>query len=197
MLIGQDIWQRVFTARSDRVAAWGGTAAGAYCLVYAVAGAVIGMATKTLHPRLADADQAFAAIVQHALPAGVSVASDRVAVAVLGVLSMALACLLGDVIAALTVAYDLLVGGLLIPVLGGLVWRRGNLQGALASMVAGGSTVLTFMVADGLLANEPIYYGLLAGLVAYVVVSLATRPTEEAVVEAWRRRLAGETRTVR
>ncbi len=59
-------------------------------------------------------------------------------------------------------------------------------------MVAGGSTVLTFMVVDGLLANEPIYYGLLAGLVAYVVVSLATRPTEEAVVEAWRRRLAGE-----
>ncbi|MEU3192893.1 sodium:solute symporter [Streptomyces sp. NPDC006992] len=244
MLIGQDIWQRVFTARSDRVAAWGGTAAGAYCLVYAVAGAVIGMATKTLHPRLADADQAFAAVVQHALPAGVKglvlaaalsammstasgaliasatvahndvwvrlrrlagrrsgdpapqesdgVASDRAAVAVLGVVSMALACLLGDVIAALTVAYDLLVGGLLIPVLGGLVWRRGNLQGALASMVAGGTTVVTFMVTDGLLANEPIYYGLLAGLVAYVVVSLATRPTEEAVVEAWRRRLAGE-----
>ncbi|MFE9392490.1 sodium:solute symporter [Streptomyces sp. NPDC006784] len=245
MLIGQDIWQRVFTARSDRVAAWGGTAAGAYCLVYAVAGAVIGMATKTLHPRLADADQAFAAIVQHALPAGVKglvlaaalsammstasgaliasatvahhdvwvrlrrlvrprsgdpapgeesggVAADRVAVAVLGVVSMALACLLGDVIAALTVAYDLLVGGLLIPVLGGLVWRRGNLQGALASMVAGGSTVIAFMVSDGLLANEPIYYGLLAGLVAYVVVSLATRPTEEAVVDAWRRRLAGE-----
>ncbi|AKA04008.1 sodium:solute symporter [Streptomyces noursei ZPM] len=35
MLIGQDIWQRVFTARSDRVARLGGTAAGTYCLVYA------------------------------------------------------------------------------------------------------------------------------------------------------------------
>ena len=27
MLIGQDIWQRVFTARSPKVAKWGGTAA--------------------------------------------------------------------------------------------------------------------------------------------------------------------------
>ncbi|WP_326693107.1 sodium:solute symporter [Streptomyces sp. NBC_01795] len=245
MLIGQDIWQRVFTARSEKVAVWGGTAAGAFCLVYALAGAFIGMATKVLHPRLASADQAFAAIVKHTLPPGIKglvlaaalsammstasgaliasatvanndiwarlrrlgrhkaeaaadpeesdeVASNRLAIAILGVTSMAIACALGDVMAALTAAYDLLVGGLLIPILGGLVWRRGNLQGALTSMVVGGTTVITFMVTDGLLANEPIYYGLLASLVAYVTVSLVTKPTEEAVVEGWRRRVAGE-----
>ncbi|MGW3649767.1 sodium:solute symporter [Streptomyces sp. NPDC000878] len=245
MLIGQDIWQRVFTARSDRVAAWGGTVAGVYCLVYALAGAVIGMATKTLYPSLAAADQAFATIVQHALPTGVrglvlaaalsammstasgaliasatvanndiwarlsrrtrstangsedskdgdEISANRLAIVVLGVAAMAIACVLGDVIEALTVAYNLLVGGLLVPILGGLLWKRGNLQGAMASMIAGGTTVIAFMVTDGLLANEPIYYGLLAGLVAYVAVSLLTAPTEEAVVEAWHRRLAGE-----
>ncbi|MEU6251069.1 sodium:solute symporter [Streptomyces sp. NPDC047043] len=237
MLIGQDIWQRVFTARSDRVAAWGGTVAGVYCLVYALAGAFIGMATKTLYPNLAAADQAFATIVKHTLPTGIrglvlaaalsammstasgaliasatvanndiwarlrrrtasrdhdEVGSNRLAIAVLGVVSMAIACVLGDVIEALTVAYNLLVGGLLVPILGGLVWRRGNLQGALTAMVAGGATVITLMATDGLLANEPIYYGLLASLVAYVVVSLLTRPTEDTIVEAWRRRLAGE-----
>ncbi|MFF3380804.1 sodium:solute symporter [Streptomyces sp. NPDC002680] len=237
MLIGQDIWQRVFTARSDRVAAWGGTVAGVYCLVYALAGAVIGMATKTLYPSLAAADQAFATIVQHALPTGVrglvlaaalsammstasgaliasatvanndiwarlsrrtaprdhdEISSNRLAIVVLGIAAMAIAVVLSDVIEALTVAYNLLVGGLLVPILGGLLWKRGNLQGAMASMVAGGTTVIAFMVTDGLLANEPIYYGLLAGLVAYVAVSLLTEPTEEAVVEAWHRRLAGE-----
>jgi SSS family solute:Na+ symporter len=108
---------------------------------------------------------------------------------------MPIACALGDVIEALTVAYNLLVGGLLVPILGGLVWRRGNLPGAMASMIAGGLTVITFMVTDGLLANEPIYYGLLAGLTAYVAVSLLTKPTEEAVVQAWHRRLAGEQAT--
>jgi SSS family solute:Na+ symporter len=244
MLIGQDIWQRVFTARSDRVASWGGTVAGVYCLVYALAGAVIGMATKALYPRLPSADDAFATIVRHALPTGIrglvlaaalsammstasgaliasatvanndiwarlrgrtasrvhdaaatehdEIAANRLAIVVLGVTAMGIACVLGDVIEALTVAYNLLVGGLLVPILGGLVWKRGNLPGAMASMIAGGTTVIVLMVTDGLLANEPIYYGLLAGLVAYVTVSLLTRPTEVAVVEAWRRRLAGE-----
>lgn len=245
MLIGQDIWQRVFTARTDKVAAWGGTVAGVYCLVYALAGAVIGMATKVLYPHLGSPDQAFATIVERALPVGIKglvlaaalsammstasgaliasatvanndvwarlrrrghhateaaanaeehdeIRGNRFAIAILGVASMAIACLLGDVLAALTVAYNLLVGGLLVPILGGLLWKRGNMQGALTAMIAGGLTVITLMATHGLLANEPIYYGLLASLAAYVIVSLVTKPTDAAVVEAWRRRLAGK-----
>lgn len=244
MLIGQDIWQRVFTARNDRVATWGGTVAGVYCLVYAVAGSFIGMATKTLYPNLADADNAFATIVKNALPTGIrglvlaaalsammstasgaliasatvanndiwarlrrgfradaasdhptgreEIRSHRIAIVLLGVTAIVIACVLGDVLAALTVAYNLLVGGLLVPILGGLVWRRGNLPGAMAAMVLGGTTVIAFMVTDGLLANQPIYYGLLAAFVSYVAVSLATKPTGQAAVDAWHRRLAGE-----
>ena len=48
LLIGQDVWQRVFTARSPRVAQIGGATAGLYCIVYGVAGAVIGMAARTV-----------------------------------------------------------------------------------------------------------------------------------------------------
>lgn len=243
MLIGQDIWQRVFTARTDRVASWGGTAAGVYCLVYALAGAVIGMATKALYPTLPSADGAFATIVKNVLPTGVKglvlaaalsammstasgaliasatvanndiwarlrtlggrpapavaddhdeVRSNRLAIVALGAVSIVVACLLDDVISALTVAYNLLVGGLLVPILGGLLWRRGNLQGALASMIAGGLTVITLMVTKGVLANEPVYYGLAVSLVAYLAASLATRPTDAAVLEQWRHRLAGQ-----
>jgi SSS family solute:Na+ symporter len=244
MLIGQDIWQRVFTARTDKVASWGGTVAGVYCLAYALAGAVIGMATKALYPQLPGADSAFATIVKSALPTGVrglvlaaalsammstasgaliasatvanndiwarvrtrlgrggavadgghdEVGSNRLAIIVLGAVSIALACLLDDVLSALTVAYNLLVGGLLVPILGGLLWRRGNVQGALAAMVAGGATVITLMIAKGTLANEPIYYGLGVSLVAHLAVSLATRPTDEGILAIWRDRLAGRT----
>ncbi|MFG2822262.1 sodium:solute symporter [Kitasatospora sp. NPDC048365] len=245
MLIGQDIWQRVFTARTDRVASWGGTVAGAYCLVYALAGAVIGMATKALYPQLPGADSAFATIVKSALPTGVrglvlaaalsammstasgaliasatvanndiwarlrafagrgqdrpeaaghdEVASNRLAIILLGAVSIGLACLLDDVLSALTVAYNLLVGGLLVPILGGLLWRRGNVQGALAAMTTGGATVVALMIAKGTLANEPIYYGLGVSLCAYLVVSLVTRPTDERILENWRERLAGGT----
>ena len=56
-------------------------------------------------------------------------------------------------------------------------------------MAAGGAAVVVFMAKDGLLANSPIIWGLVASLVAFVAVSLLTpRPSEESVV-AWERRL--------
>ncbi|MFK0292370.1 sodium:solute symporter [Streptomyces sp. NPDC090442] len=262
MLIGQDIWQRVFTARSDRVARLGGTAAGTYCLVYALAGAVIGTAAKVLYPQLGSPDDAFATIVKDALPVGVrglvlaaalsavmstssgaliacatvanndiwarvrrlrspgpprprqeapdphaapdgheagqlhqaarphdEVRGNRLFILLMGVAVIVIAIALNDVVEALTLAYNLLVGGLLVPILGGLLWRRGNAAGALAAVAAGGLTVVGLMVALGVLADEPIYYGLIASLVAYVAVSLATRPTDPAILAAWRERL--------
>ncbi len=244
MLIGQDIWQRVFTARTDKTAKWGGTVAGTYCLAYAVAGAVIGTAAKVMYPNLPSADDAFATIVKDELPMGVrglvlaaalaavmstssgaliacatvanndiwsrlrgltkaagaegerddhdEVKGNRAFILVMGVGVILIAIALNDVVQALTVAYNLLVGGLLVPILGGLLWKRGTVQGALAAIAAGGLTVVGLMAAFGILANEPIYYGLLASLAAYVIVSLATRPTDAAILAAWRARLAGE-----
>jgi SSS family solute:Na+ symporter len=44
---------------------------------------------------------------------------------------------------------------------------------------------------DGIYANEPIYYGLIASAVVYIAVSLATKPTDPAVMQNWHRRVAG------
>ncbi|MCL7377549.1 sodium:solute symporter [Streptomyces sp. 35G-GA-8] len=243
MLIGQDIWQRVFTARGDKVARWGGTVAGTYCLMYALAGAVIGTAAKVLYPNLGSADDAFATIVKDELPMGVrglvlaaalaavmstssgaliacatvanndiwsrlrraggrgggadgaehdEVKGNRLFILIMGIGVIVIAIALNDVVEALTVAYNLLVGGLLVPILGGLLWKRGTVHGALAGVIVGGLAVVGLMATYGILANEPVYYGLLSSLAAYLIVSLATRPTDEAVLAAWRRRLAGE-----
>ncbi|MGW1293621.1 sodium:solute symporter [Streptomyces sp. NPDC002533] len=243
MLIGQDIWQRVFTARSDTTARWGGTVAGTYCLVYAIAGAVIGTAAKVMYPDLASADSAFATIVKDELPMGVrglvlaaalaavmstssgaliacatvanndiwsrlrgvvtrgadgggdephdEVKGNRAFILIMGVAVILIAIALNDVVEALTVAYNLLVGGLLVPIIGGLLWRRGTAAGALSAVCVGGVAVVGLMWHYGILANQPIYYGLLASLTVYVVVSLATPPTDAAVLAAWRERLAG------
>ncbi|KDN72808.1 sodium:solute symporter [Streptomyces olindensis] len=239
MLIGQDIWQRVFTARSDRTARWGGTIAGTYCLAYALAGAVIGTAARVLYPKLGSADDAFATIVKEELPVGVrglvlaaalaavmstssgaliacatvanndiwsrlrgigrsapaddhdEVKGNRAFILLMGLAVIATAIAIDNVVEALTVAYNLLVGGLLVPILGGLVWKRGTVYGALASVVVGGVAVVVLMATHGILANEPVYYGLLASLAAYVIVSLATPATDAAVLAAWRERLAG------
>src|ERR1019366_6676517 len=70
ILIGQDGWQRVFTARSVKVARNGGIYVGLYCFMYAIAGALIGAAGHAFLPPLADPDLAFASIVNAVLPAG-------------------------------------------------------------------------------------------------------------------------------
>ncbi len=121
------------------------------------------------------------------------VKDNRAFILLMGLAVIAIAIVLNDVVQALTVAYNLLVGGLLVPILGGLLWRRGTVQGALAAVAVGGLAVVGLMARNGILANEPVYYGLLASLAAYVVVSLATRPTDAAVLAAWRERLAGRT----
>ena len=72
LMIGQDIWQRVFTARNPRVARLGSVAAGVYCLLYGVAGALVGAAAKVLLPDLAVSDNAFARITTDVLPVGIS-----------------------------------------------------------------------------------------------------------------------------
>jgi SSS family solute:Na+ symporter len=238
LLIGQDIWQRVFTARSPGVARWAGAASGVYCLLYGVAGALVGMGASVLVPGLQERDDAFTAVVDAtmtpvlaglvlaaALAAVMSTASGaliatatvfgqdivarlrgragaaapgdedahvrghRVLIAAFGIAVIVIACLLQDVVAALTIAYDILVGGLLVPILGGLLWRRATIVGAVAAMAVGTvGTLVTMAVVGDLYANEPIYVGLAAGLVVFVAGSLATRPTAPGVLAEWDRR---------
>ena len=232
LMIGQDIWQRVFTARSPEIARWGSVAAGVYCLLYALAGALVGIAARVILPGI-QSDNAFARITTEALPAGISglvlaaalaavmstasagllasstilandvyagfiarddhnkVLVNRVTTLLVGIVVLVISLIVSDVVGALTVAYDLLSGALFVPIVGALFWRRATAAGALASMAAGSVVVVIFMAVDGLFANTPIIWGMLASLVAFVVVSLLTpKPTEERM-RTWEQRLTG------
>ncbi|RAV32328.1 sodium:solute symporter [Corynebacterium heidelbergense] len=240
VLIGQDIWQRVFTARSGRTARWGGAAAGIYCVLFGIAGAVIGTAAAVVLPGISDKDAVYARVSVDILPMGLGgialagglaammstasggliaaatvtkedvipllrgerqqperqgeqqaedVHGNRFWVFVLGIFTLIVAATVADVIAALTIAYDILVGGLLVAIIGGILWPRATGVGAACSMLAGTvGTLVTMTVLElraeeklaGIMANEPIYVGLALSLVVYVVVSLATKPNPEA-----------------
>ncbi len=84
----------------------------------------------------------------------------------------AVACLTADVIAALTVAYDLLVGALFVPVLGAIMWRRGTGTAALASIAVGGAAVVVLLFVKGINSDAPIYGGLGSSLAVYLASSL-------------------------
>ncbi|MGH8349160.1 MAG: sodium:solute symporter family transporter, partial [Pseudomonas sp.] len=216
ILIGQDIWQRVFTVKTAKVAQVAGTAAGIYCILYGLACALIGMAANVLIPDLDNVNNAFAAIVKLSLPDGIrglviaaalaammstasagllaaattltedllpklrggkqsSLAINRLFTLLTGIVVLGIALIVNDVISALTLAYNLLVGGMLIPLMGAIFWKRATTAGAIASMGMGFATALLFMFKDGLDANTPIYYSLGVGLVSFVVVSLMSR----------------------
>jgi SSS family solute:Na+ symporter len=250
LVIGQDIWQRVFTARSDKVAKWAGTASGVYCLLYAVAGALIGMGASVILPGLAERDDAYPAIVTEVLPQGVAglvvaaalaaimstssgaliatatvakedivgtllrrkhpvptpvavggeqltpsqehdeIGNSRWYILAFGVVVIAIACVLGDVVAALTIAYDILVGGLLVAIIGGMIWKRGTIAGALVSIATGTVLTLGTMAVYGdIYANEPIFAGLIGSLLTFVVVSLLSTPTSPEIRAEWDRRV--------
>ncbi|RWU24942.1 sodium:solute symporter [Pseudomonas alkylphenolica] len=216
ILIGQDIWQRVFTARDEKVAQRAGTTAGIYCVIYGLVCAVIGMAAHVLLPDLGNANNAFAAIVKSALPDGIrglviaaalaammstasagllaastvltedllpklrggkqsSLGINRLFTLLTGIAVLGIALVVEDVISALTLAYNLLVGGMLVPLIGAIYWKRATTAGAITSMTLGFITALAFMIKDGMDANTPIYYSLAIALVSFVVVSLMSR----------------------
>ena len=278
LLIGQDIWQRVFTARSPSVARWGGFSAGVYCLAYAVAGALIGMAATKIVPGIEIQDDVFVAVVDAAMSpllggfvlaaalaammstasgslmaastvcrqdivepilarkdilpetggehpgpvegdgssgatvgstasaggsgakstlvrslvreTGDEVRDSRIYLVVLGVVTLVLAMIMPSVVEALTVAYNLLVAGLFIPILGGLIFRRGTIVGVMAGMILGAVTTIVIMIVIDIYANEAIYLGLIASLLGYVIGSLVSKPTDPAIMAAWKERLS-------
>ncbi|MDN6134770.1 MAG: sodium:solute symporter, partial [Brevibacterium sp.] len=279
-LIGQDIWQRVFTARSPGVAKWGGLSAGVYCLLYAVAGALIGMAATKIVPGIEVQDDVFVTVVDAAMSpvvgglvlaaalaammstasgslmaastvcrqdivepllarkdivppsadaaasvqggptpegAGTSgaasegadaeapkstlvrsliretgdeVRDSRIYLIGLGVVTLILANIMPSVVEALTVAYNLLVAGLFIPILGGLIFRRGTIVGVMAGMLLGALTTIVIMITMGIYSNEAIYLGLIASLLGYVIGSLVSKPTPPEVMAEWKERLS-------
>lgn len=235
MVIGQDLWQRVFTARSDSVARWAGLAAAGYGFAYGIAGALIGMSARVLLPDLAGRDEVYTEIVRHVLPVGVAglvvagalsaimstssgcliatatvaaedirgrrrggdqdeVAHTRRYILFFGVVMAAIACMLQDVIAALTIASDILVGGLMVAVLGGMIWRRATAKGAIASIFAGVvGTIGTMIVMQDIYANLPIYIGLATSFAFFVAFSLADAPTPAAVMARWDERVRAKT----
>ncbi|WP_223286724.1 sodium:solute symporter family transporter [Kocuria atrinae] len=211
--------------------------------LYGVAGALIGTAAASVLPNLSLPEEAFAAMAEMHVPAGLggvvlaagvaammstasgamiaastvarvdviptlkglfgashddvararsedaSVFKDRVYVVVVGLLVTFISMLVPSTVVALTIAYNVLVGGLLVAILGGLIWKRGTAMGAAVSMGVGSLVTLVSMAVFGVLANAPIYLGLLSSALVYVVVSLLTKRTSDEISTEWSERI--------
>lgn len=100
LIIGQDIWQRIFTAKSEKVSKVGTICAGVYSIAYAFATVIIGMSVAVLMPAMADPQNAFVVGVTAFLPVGVR--GLVLAAAMAATMSVSS----GTILAASTIAYN-------------------------------------------------------------------------------------------
>lgn len=102
-LVGQDIWQRAFTAKSPKVARRGTAMAALYIFLYTVALIIIGICLAITVPNLEDPDLAFATATTTFTPTGVK--GVIMAAAMAAVMSTASSEIMGTA----TVAYNDLI----------------------------------------------------------------------------------------
>jgi len=103
-----------------------------------------------------------------------SVSESRKLTLVLGVLAAVVALVMHDVINALTVGYDLLVGSLFVPIIAAMITKRGAPAAALISIIVSSIVVVALIVSDGVSSTVPVYGGLGASLIVFSGITLMT-----------------------
>ena len=90
-----------------------------------------------------------------------------------GLIALYLALSSSNIVTLLSSAYALMNAGALVMVLGGVFWKKGTKEGAIASAVCGMAMILLTKVG----VNIPYigFTSLIPAIIAYVVVSLATQ----------------------
>jgi SSS family solute:Na+ symporter len=171
LMIGQDIWQRIFTGRDEKVVRRGTIVAGLYCMVYGVAGALIGAAAKVVLPNLESPDEAFAAITEAVLPNGVTGL----------VLAAALAAIMSTASAALLASSTVMANDLLP-----LVRKVSNplMATRITTFIVGVAVIGVALVLNDVVGALTVAYDLLTGalFVPIVLGLLWSRGTARAAV---------------
>ncbi|HJG81454.1 MAG TPA: sodium:solute symporter family protein, partial [Brevibacterium senegalense] len=239
-LIGQDFYQRLFSARSAAVARGSAIGAGLLLLAFAFFPVVGGMSAHVLFPDLENTSSALPTLISEVLPVGIAavivaailaavmstadslliagsthVTNDfyqeimgrdpqgdsprtlrvaRVWTLLLGIAALVFALTVPGIITVLSLAYTMYASGVFVPVMGGLLWKRATREGALAAIIAGSAGGLAGVF--GLLdygGVPEVVVGGACSLIAFVIVSLLTRPEPAETVA---RRLTPDSATV-
>ncbi|MBS4189724.1 sodium:solute symporter [Bacillus sp. FJAT-49705] len=109
IVVGQDVWQRIFTAKTLKISRVGMIVSGGYSFLYAIAVALIGMSALVVLPNLSDPQNAFASIAISVLPAG------ALGFVLAGVLSALMSTSSGTLLASSTLIVNDIIKRLFMP----------------------------------------------------------------------------------
>lgn len=111
--------------------------------------------------------------------------ASRLSVCCMAVLGLVIALLVKDIIAIYQVALAFTASGLVAPMLAAMFWERATKAGVIASTIGALVVSLGWRLAGTPFGIHEIAPGLVASIVLLIVVSLATRHSEDETVTAY------------
>jgi len=108
---------------------------------------------------------------------------SQIVTLILGIVALLIAVSFENVLDIMLWSYAFMVSGLLVPVIGGLYWKRSSASGAVSAMATGGliTVLLSIYEISWLTQNlDPNFYGLMAATIVFILVSLSTKSTNNA-----------------
>jgi SSS family solute:Na+ symporter len=162
LLVGQDIWQRVFTAKDEKVARTGSIAAGVYCIIYGLAAVLIGACVFVVFPNLENPQTAFATGVINFLPTGVK------GFVLAGALSAIMSTASGTILASSTILYNDIYDKYITK---GKKAEKALLANRVCAIIIGGITMVIALGIKDVLVSLDLAYAYLSGCVCVPLIA--------------------------
>jgi len=161
MVVAQDIWQRIFTARTMTIARYGTIGAGVYSFLYAIVLSIIGMCAFVVLPNLDDPQNAFASMALQTLPSGV------LGLVLASVVSALMSTASGTLIASSTLIVNDIVKGYFAP---DMSEQRFMKVSRLTTFTIGVFTIICAVWIQDVLVALDIAYAVLSGAIFFPVL---------------------------
>lgn len=162
IMIGQDIWQRSFTAKNETILKRGTIYAGLYCMLYGIGGALIGMTASVLLPNMDDPQKALPQLVMTILPQGL------VGLLIAAVASAVMSTASGTIMASSTI----IVNDLLLAKASKERMKEKQVKWTrMATMVVGITSIVISLALQDILVALDIAYAFLSGSIFFPVLA--------------------------
>ncbi|MEC0297369.1 sodium:solute symporter family protein [Peribacillus frigoritolerans] len=161
VVVGQDIWQRLFTARTKAVSRGGTIGAGLYSVFYAIAISIIGMCAFIILPDLGDPQNAFTSIAMETLPVGL------LGVVIASVVSALMSTASGTLLASST----LVVNDIIKKYIGPKMSERQFLKTSrITTLTIGVLAIIVSIWIQDILVALDVAYAILSGAVFFPII---------------------------
>lgn len=160
-MVGQDIWQRFFTAKSVKVARAGGISVAIFALLYAVTCSLIGMCARVVIPNIEDTQLVFSTFAKVILPKGL-----------LGiVLASVISVLMSTASGTLLASSSLISNDIIKPLFAPDVKDENFLKiSRISSTVIGILSIVAAVAIDNVLIALDISYAILSGVLFFPII---------------------------